>query len=145
MFRAGGETGMAAKAIPIATEHDRPYWEGAKEGRLVLQRCLGCGLFSAQPRTVCPRCHRDSFGWAEVSGRGRIHSYTIVHQTTIAGFQEELPYVVVHVQIDEEPTCYLTANLVVDERDRERLTIDLPVVVQFENRGDVALPQFRLA
>lgn len=134
-----------AKAIPIATDNDRPYWEGAKEGRLVLQHCLGCGLYSAQPRIVCPRCHRDSFEWAEVSGRGRIHSYTIVHQTTIAGFHQELPYVVVHVQIDEEPTCYITTNLIVDEHERERLTIDLPVVVQFEKRGDVTLPQFRLA
>jgi uncharacterized protein len=135
----------AGKAIPVATDRDRPYWEGAKEGRLILQRCVTCGLYSSQPRVICPRCHGDSFEWHQVSGRGRIHSYTIVHQTTIPGFEDEVPYVVVHVQLNEEPTCYVTANLLIDDRERERLTIDLPVAVQFEQRGDVALPQFRLA
>lgn len=135
----------ATKAIPVATERDEPYWQGAKEGKLVLQRCSTCGLYSSQPRVVCPRCHGDSFRWSEVSGRGKIHSYTIVHQTSIAGFDDEVPYIVVHVQIDEEPTCYVTANLLIEDHERDRLTIDLPVAVEFEKRGDIAVPQYRLA
>lgn len=136
----------AEKAIPIPDELTGPYWDAARERRLVLQRCTGCGLYSAQPRVICPQCHRETFEWSPVSGRGTIHSYTIVHQTTAAGFQDEAPYVVVHVQIDEEPTCYITANLLVDRSQYDRLTIDLPVVVAFEDRGNgVVLPQFRLA
>jgi uncharacterized OB-fold protein len=133
------------KAIPVPTERDAPYWEGAKERRLVLQRCSGCGLFSAQPRLVCPRCRAEAFTWNQVSGRGKIHSYTIVHQTTAPGFQGEVPYVVVHVQIEEEPTCYITANLLVSQEEHDTLSVDLPVVVEFEKRGDAVLPQFRLA
>lgn len=74
-----------------------------------------------------------------------IHSYSIPHQTTAPGFGDELPYVVVHVQIEEEPTCYLTTNLLVDESDFYRLDIGLPVAVDFEDRGEVTIPQFRLA
>jgi len=139
---------MAAgeKAIPVADERDAPYWDGAKEGKLVLQHCAACGLISAQPRVVCPRCHGEAFEWKPVSGKGTIHSYTIVHQTTSPGFQEEVPYVVCHVQIDEESTCYVTANLLVDPSEHERLTISLPVEVTFEDRGNGAiLPQWRLA
>lgn len=135
----------SAKAIPVPTERDAPYWEGAQEDRLVLQRCGECGLYSAQPRLVCPRCRGEAFTWSQVSGRGRIHSYTIVHQTTAPGFQDEVPYVVVHVQIDEEPTCYITANLLVPKEEYDTLSVDLPVVVEFERRGDAVLPQFRLA
>ncbi|MBO0729474.1 MAG: OB-fold domain-containing protein [Acidimicrobiaceae bacterium] len=133
------------KAIPVPTERDSPYWEGAKEGKLVLQQCSGCGLYSAQPRLVCPRCRGEAFRWSQVSGRGRIHSYTIVHQTTAPGFQDDVPYVVVHVQIDEEPTCYVTANLLVPKEEHDTLSVDLPVIVEFEERDDAVLPQFRLA
>src|SRR5688572_17718616 len=97
----------AEKPIPVPTDEDRPYWDGAREHKLVLQRCTGCGLYSAQPRVVCPQCHGEAFEWSQVSGKGRIHSYTIVHATTVPGFRDEVPYVVVFVQIDEEPTCYI--------------------------------------
>lgn len=133
------------KAVPVPTELDGPYWEGARDHKLMLQRCAGCRLHNAQPRVICPRCHGSDFEWTEVSGKGTLHSYTIVRQTTVAGFQDELPYVVAHVQIDEEPTCFISANLLVAERDYQLLTIDLPVVVAFEDRGDVTVPQFRLA
>lgn len=135
----------SGKAIPVATERDRPYWDGAKEGKLVLQQCKECGLYSAQPRLVCPRCRGEAFVWSEVSGRGKIHSYTIVRQSTAPGFQDEVPYVVVHVQIEEEPTCYITANLLLAEEEFSTLSVDQPVVVEFEKRGDAVLPQFRPA
>src|SRR5438874_5325785 len=68
----------AEKPIPVPTDLDRPYWEGAREHKLMLQRCAACGLLSAQPRIVCPRCQGEEFAWREVSGRGKIHSYSIV-------------------------------------------------------------------
>jgi len=134
------------KAIPVPDEQNQPYWDGAKEKKLVLQHCSGCGLVSARPRVICPRCHKEEFEWKQVSGKGIIHSYTIVHQTTAAGFQDEVPYVVVHAVIDEEPTCYVTANLLVDQSEHSRLTISLPVVIDFEDRGNgTVVPQWRLA
>jgi uncharacterized OB-fold protein len=135
----------AEKPVPVATDLDRPYWEGAKQRQLVLQRCGGCGLYSAQPRVVCPRCHGDAFEWSRVSGKGRIHSYAIVWQTTAPGFQDEIPYVVCYAQIDEEPTCYITANLLVGESEHDKLDIGLPVVIDFEDRGEAIVPQWRLA
>jgi uncharacterized OB-fold protein len=74
-----------------------------------------------------------------------IHSYAIPYQTTSPGFGDELPYVVVHVQIEEEPTCYVTANLLVAQSEYDKLDIDLPVIVDFEDRGEVTVPQFRLS
>ena len=133
------------KPVPVPTEEDRPYWEGARAHKLVLQRCKGCGLYSSRPRVICPRCHTDEFEWSQVSGKGKIHSYSIVWQTTVRGFQDEMPYVVCNAQIDEEPTCYVTANLLVDQSAHADLDIHLPVVIDFENRGEVVVPQWRLA
>lgn len=135
----------AQKAIPVPDERSQPYWAAAKEHKFVLQKCKGCGLWNATPRVICPRCHQDDFEWAQPSGRGRIHSYTIVHQTTAPGFLDELPYVVCHVTIDEEPTAFVTANLLIDPSEYDKLNIDLPVVIDFEDRGNVTVPQWRLA
>lgn len=135
----------ALKAIPVPDNRTRPYWDAAKEHRFVLQHCIACGLWSAEPRVVCPRCHGIDFEWAEPSGRGKIHSYTIVRQTTRSGFIDEVPFVIVVVELAEEPTCYIVANLLVNEDQYDDLNIDLPVAVTFEDRGEVTVPQFGLA
>src|SRR5690606_8918981 len=88
------EMSAAEKAIPQPTDADTPYWQAARERRLVLPRCSRCGLLSARPRIVCPRCRGEGIEWQEVSGRGKIYSYAIVWQSTVAGFRDEVPYVV---------------------------------------------------
>jgi len=136
----------AQKPIPVATDHDRPYWDALKEHRFVLQHCTKCGLFSAQPRVVCPRCHTDEFfEWKAPSGRAKIHSYTIVYQTFTPGFDDEIPYVICHAQLEEEPTCFVTANLAVDQADFDQLDIDLPLVIDYDDRGEATVPLWRLA
>ena len=138
---------MAAteKTIPVPDELTQPYWDAAKEHRYVLQRCTACGTFAAWPRVICPRCHGDAFEWAAPSGKGKIHSYTILRQTTRSGFTDEIPFVIVNVEIADDPTCIVTTNLLVDESEYDKLHVDLPVVVTFEDRGEVTVPQFKLA
>jgi uncharacterized protein len=137
--------GVSQKAVPVASDLDRPYWEGARDEKLVLQRCSVCRLYSSQPRVVCPRCHNETFEWSQVTGRGTIYSYAIVRQTTVAGFQDEVPYVVVHVQIDEDPLCYISANLLVAESEYDSLDVGLAVIAEFEKRPEATVVQFRLA
>ena len=138
---------MAAeqKAIPVPDERTKPYWDAAKEGKFILQRCTGCGLWNATPRVICPRCHASDFAWEQPSGKGIIHSYAIVHQTTAAGFQDEVPYVIAHIIPDEEPTAFIDGNILIAEADFDKLNIDVPVVVTFEKRGDITVPQWKLA
>ena len=59
------------------------------------------------------------------------------------GFEEDLPYVVVAVAIEEQPSLLITTNLVGDF-DPDQLDIGLPVVATFSPRGDIDLLQFRL-
>ena len=133
------------KTIPIPNELTKAYWDAAHEHRFVLQCCVSCGLFNAKPRVICPRCHQDEFTWTEPSGRGSIHSFAIVRQSQQPGFKDDIPFVVVNIQLEDEPTCYLTTNLIVDESEYATLHIDQRVVVTFEDRGEVTVPQFKLA
>lgn len=92
---------------------------------------------------VCIRCQGESFEWAQVSGRGTIYSFAIARETWVPAFRDELPYVVAAVAVAEQPSLIVTTNLVGDY-ELDELTIGLPVVAEFEPRGDATLLQFRL-
>lgn len=136
-------TSSPTKPVPVPHEADRPFWDGLAEGRLVLSRCDRCSRHEQRDRAVCSNCSGESFTWTQVSGRGTIHSYTVVRQSAVHGFADEVPYVLVGVSIEEEPECVVVTNLV-GEYDIDRLDLGRAVIAEFEPRGDVTLLQFRL-
>ena len=64
------------------------YFDAARERRLVVKRCLDCGLLRGEPGPGCPWCPSLKWEWREVSGKGTIHSYQIVAHTVIPDFRE---------------------------------------------------------
>jgi uncharacterized OB-fold protein len=106
----------------------------------VIQRCTGCGAYRFPPRDLCSACLSRAADWVEVRGRGRIFSYTVVHQVYHPAFAAEVPYAVVVVELDEG--ARMTSNLV--DCPVGAIRIDLPVEVVFEPVSDeVVLPKFR--
>lgn len=78
------------------------WWAAAREGRLLLQRCDACGHVQHHPRPFCLSCRRtDALGWIEASGRGVVHSFTVVHRSPREDL--EAPYVVALVDLAEGP------------------------------------------
>jgi uncharacterized OB-fold protein len=132
-----------SKPVPLEREEERPYWDGLREGRLLLRQCQTCGWYAQRPQLVCWNCRGESFIWSAVSGRGSIYTYTVARQTWVRGFEDDLPYVVVAVALEEQPSLLVTTNLVGDV-DVDRLNLGLPVIATFESRGEVTLLQFRL-
>lgn len=76
-----------------------PYWAGAENGELVLQRCDSCGLVRHYPRILCANCY--SFHWSPVVAErtGTIHSWTISHHAFDPSVASDLPYTLVTVDI----------------------------------------------
>jgi hypothetical protein len=89
-----------AKPIPSPTEANRPFWSGCADGKLRLRCCKRCGKHHAPTRAACT-CGGVEFDWVEVSGRGKVFSYTVVHRAPDPAFRAELPYVIVIVEFDE--------------------------------------------
>jgi uncharacterized OB-fold protein len=133
----------ADKPVPIPTQADRPYWDTLRERKVVFSRCTACGSMTQRLPMVCTQCQGESFEWTQVSGRGTIYSYSVARQTWVPAFRDQLPYVVVAVAIFEQPSLVVTTNLVGDY-ELDELTIGLPVVAEFEPRGEATLLQFRL-
>jgi uncharacterized OB-fold protein len=93
--------------VPGMTELTRPYWDAAREGRLVVQECLECHQLRHPPLPACPDCDssRDgsTLGWREMSGTGTVYSYTVVRHPTHFAFADTVPYVIALVELTEGP------------------------------------------
>ena len=127
---------------PLSTELTKPFWEGAKRHELVIPRCRKCDRFFFYPREECPRCLSQDYEWATVSGRGRLHTYTIVHQPAHAAFREDAPHVYAVIQLDEGPR--MISNMV--ECDFDALEVDMPVVAVYDDvTAEWTLVKFRPA
>ena len=99
---------MNPKPSPRKTPISAPFWEGCNDGRLMLQRCADadCERYVYYPRACCPHCGGGALDWVEVSGKGRVISWTMVHRPHHAGFGAEAPYVFVAVALAEGPLMY---------------------------------------
>lgn len=129
-----------AKPVPEVTAALAPFLAAARAGRLVVQRCAACGALRFPPRELCSGCLGREATWQQVSGRGEVFSYNVMHQIYHPGFAAEVPYAVVIVQLEEGPK--MTSNLV--DCPLDEIRIGMPVEVVFvEAAPEVTLPKFR--
>jgi uncharacterized OB-fold protein len=132
----------ASKPIPAVTPELRPFFDAARAGTLVVQRCRTCGERRFPPRDICSRCLGRAADWVPSSGRGKILTWNVMHQVYHPGFANEVPYAVVLVELDDGGR--MISNLVGYPNDR--LEVGLPVEVTFEKLSEeVSLPKFRPA
>jgi uncharacterized OB-fold protein len=130
----------ALRPRPAVTEDTAFFFEGARRGLLLIQRCSSCGTLRHPPRPACAVCR--SFDWDTVtaSGRGTVYSYVVVHHPQVPAFDYPLPIALVEL---EEGTR-LVADLLGVAPDAVR--IGMPVVVDFVAVDDeLTLPMFRPA
>jgi uncharacterized OB-fold protein len=52
---------------------------------------------------ICPDCHSADLDWQPAAGGGHVYTYTVVHHPTHPSFEDEVPYVVAVVELDEGP------------------------------------------
>ena len=119
----------------------RPYWEAARNGKLVLQYCRDTGKAQFFPRPVSMETGRRNLEWREVSGRGTVYSFTNTFSAW-PGHEDRVPYLCALVELPEG--VRMMVNLLnVKAGD---VKIGMPVKVCFEQLSDeIRLPQFEPA
>jgi len=95
-----------AKPLPEITDDNRPFWEGLRQRRLVMQKCGGCGHLRYPISRWCPRCLSEDCEWTPLSGRGEVASTIVFHQVYSKAFADDVPYNVSLVQLDEGPRMF---------------------------------------
>ena len=89
--RAPSKIETAPRPRPAITHDIAFFFEGARQGRLLIQRCARCGQLRHPPRPACASC--GSFEWDTVtsSGRGTVYSFVVVHHPQVPGFDYPCP------------------------------------------------------
>jgi uncharacterized OB-fold protein len=128
------------RPLPVPDGDTKPYWDAAKEHRLVIQRCQDCQQAIFYPRSICPHCMSDRLAWIEASGKGTIYSYTVVHRAPLA-FADSAPYVVALIDLAEG--VRMMTNVV--GAPPADVGIGAAVEVVFDDvTPEITLPKFRL-
>jgi len=133
-------TQLHPKPLPSATILDRPYWEHAQRHELALQKCSDCGQFRYPASPVCPECDGAKYDWTRVSGKGCVISWVIFHRCYFPSFEDEMPYNVALIQLDEGPV--VISNIV--DIDNDEIASGLRVEVVFDDVDEqISIPKFR--
>lgn len=135
-------TDAVTRPVPVPDEISAPFFDGAREGRLMLQHCTSCGGWSFPVRERCPHCFAGTLEWKAASGRGMLYTFAIMHQVMHPGFATSVPYNV--SQVDLAEGVRMITNVVGIGNDALRPGMALEVV--FDDLGDgVSVPKFRPA
>jgi uncharacterized protein len=128
------------KAIPVPGPESLPFWEGAKNHQLMIQKCLDCGHHWFPPSTVCTGCGSRNIEWVASSGKGTVFSFVVFHKLYHKGWDGEIPYAVAIIEL-EEGARMLSNVIGVPVED---VKCDIPVEVVFEDATDtLTLPKFK--
>jgi uncharacterized OB-fold protein len=91
---------------------------------------------------MCPYCQSLAKEWVKMSGRGKVHTWTIITHPVHPAAVDKVPYNVVQVRLDEQPDLLMVSNLVGVKN--EDIQFDMPVEVVFEElEPGVRLPKFK--
>jgi len=90
------------KPLPAPFGVSAEFWSALASGRLLIQSCAECGHRQFYPRPMCVSCGSDPI-WEEASGRGTVHTFTVIRQNGVPAFRDETPYVVAMIELEEGP------------------------------------------
>jgi uncharacterized protein len=100
------------KQSPVPNEVDKPFYDAANDGKLVIQFCGGCQRWQFPPGPACGGCGTaDSLSWREIAGRGTVYSYGVVYDSPIAVLQRDQPYNVAVISLDQAPEINMLSHL----------------------------------
>ena len=127
--RATGGPRRWSKPVPVPDELSIPYWEGARRNQLVVQRCASCGTHIHPPRVACRVCQGIELVPTAVAPHGTVYSFTVTYVPFVPGFEDDVPYALVLVDLDVEPGTRLATIL----RDcpLEDIAVGMPVKIIF--------------
>lgn len=132
---------MDQQIRPRSSLDTEAYWQAAREGRLLFQRCRACGEPVFHPRPACPYCLSGDLDWQQSEGKGEIYSFTTQYVPLQQASQTFKPRNLGIVCLDEG--FHMFAEIT-DEAGIG-LGIGRRVKVWFDDRGEgVTLPKFEV-
>jgi uncharacterized OB-fold protein len=133
---------VAQRPVPEPDEGSQRFFDGAKEGDLMLRQCGDCGAWLHPQAAICSECLGEKIDWAQASGQGTVFSFGVMHRVYHPGFIHDVPYNLAIIELDEGPR--INTNLV--NVDSSEIKVGMHVRAVFEEQpGGVVLPKFEPA
>jgi uncharacterized OB-fold protein len=127
------------RPLPTPTRESQPYWDGLREGKLMLQHCSSCGKVRHYPRPVCPHCFSLESEFKPAPLTGKLHTWTVCHHPFNFFFKAAAPYIVALVDMEEG----VRINAQLRGLDAANLKIGQPLKLAFEPvTAEITLPYF---
>jgi len=123
---------MTHPVLPRPDRDSSPWWAALARRELQVQRCDNCGRLRWPARALCNACHHVDATWIQVTGRGRVVSWTVNHR---AAPEVSVPYVVLLVSLDEQDDIHIP-GFFDGPGDGTGLTIGAAVAAGFEKIAD---------
>ncbi|CQD18453.1 putative nucleic-acid-binding protein containing a Zn-ribbon [Mycobacterium europaeum] len=123
---------MARADIPVIDPASAPYWQAARQGRLLIAHCRACATVHHYPRPFCPHCWSDDVVPVQASGSGILYTYSTVYVNDLPPFRDRVPYIAAIVELAEGPRVMTTIEGV----PHEQLRIGMAVTAEFRPVDD---------
>ena len=105
---AAAEKPALPTRIQAPRGHDNAWWwEAIDQGKLMIQRCKGCGSLRHPPRPMCGKCNSTAWDAIESSLDGEVYSFTELHYPKFPGY----PYPLLCAVVQLREGTRLIANL----------------------------------
>jgi uncharacterized OB-fold protein len=130
-------------AEQISSFSVKSFYDFLGKKKLMGVKCLKCNFIFTPPRPTCPHCESSKLTWIELSGKGKIATYTVIHVGS-SELSSETPYIIGVVGLDEGPkvSCRLTG---MDPSKPDIIKIGCPMTVDFIFKGEKVALAFRPA
>lgn len=128
------------KPVPPIHPWTAPFWQAARENKLMIQKCSSCQRHIFYPRLSCPFCFSDQVTWVESAGKGKVYTFSVAQNNAPSAFLSDMPFVIAIVRLDEG--VQMMTNIV--GCDPAQVRCEMPVTVVFEKLNDeITLPKFK--
>lgn len=126
------------KPVPTSDGLDKPFWDGLREGKLLLQRCNGCNRWQWGPEWVCHRCHSFDLRYEETAAEGVLYSHQRIWHPVHPAMAEQGPYIVALVTLPHADDVRLVGNLLGDPQQPLHIGARVRGVYEHHNDDDPA-------
>jgi uncharacterized OB-fold protein len=118
---------------PSVNAENKPYFDAAAAGRLVVKHCTDCAQYHHYPRAICPHCFSAKTEWKDAKGTGTVYTCSVLRR----GVPE--PYCIAYVTLDEG--VQMLTNIVDCDLDAVRIGMQVKVVFK-PTDGGPPVPMF---
>ena len=129
------------KPRPTIDIDSKTYWDAAKNKKLMIQYSLDTKEYFLYSKQLTNTTDSKNVEWREVSGKGKIYSFTLVHAPAGPAFKDDTPYIVASIELEEGSR--IISNIIT--QDVENISIGDSVKVVFEKQDDeFTIPKFEI-